>query len=104
MVEHKLTSTSCGLDTGAGTIADLIVQKRRGGVIAICALRPILGRVIGPFAGGYLAAGRDWRRIFWVLAIIGSFFTIASLISLRETYPPPCASQMAYNTPHQGDG
>ncbi|ROW15939.1 hypothetical protein VPNG_02482 [Cytospora leucostoma] len=72
---------------GGGTIADLIVQEKRGAVIAIYALGPILGPVIGPVAGGYLVAGRGWRWVFWVLTIIGGFFTIASLLFLRETYP-----------------
>lgn len=72
--------------TGGGTIADLIVQEKRGGVIAIYALGPILGPVIGPVAGAYLVAGHGWRWVFWVLAIIGGFFTIVSLLFLRETY------------------
>lgn len=72
---------------GGGTIADLVVQEKRGGVIAIYALGPILGPVIGPVAGGYLAEGRGWRWVFWVLAIIGGVFAIASLLFLRETYP-----------------
>lgn len=72
---------------GGGTIADIVVQEKRGGVIAIYALGPILGPVIGPVAGGYLVAGRGWRWVFWVLAIIGGFFTICSLLFLRETYP-----------------
>lgn len=71
---------------GGGTIADLIVQEKRGGVIAIYALGPILGPVIGPVAGGYLVAARGWRWVFWVLTIIGGFFTIISLLFLRETY------------------
>lgn len=56
-------------------------------MIAIYALGPILGPVIGPVAGGYLVDGRGWRWVFWVLTIIGGFFTIASLVFLRETYP-----------------
>jgi len=65
----------------------LIRQDKRGGVIAIYALGPILGPVIGPVAGGYLVAGRGWRWIFWVLAIVGGAFAIVSLAFLRETYP-----------------
>ncbi|KAJ4424524.1 hypothetical protein N0V82_000848 [Gnomoniopsis sp. IMI 355080] len=72
---------------GGGTIADLVVQEKRGGVIAIYALGPILGPVIGPVAGGYLVSGRGWRWVFWVLAIIGGFFGLISLLFLRETYP-----------------
>ncbi|KAH6844758.1 putative MFS multidrug transporter [Chaetomium sp. MPI-CAGE-AT-0009] len=78
---------SAPVTNGGGTIADLIAQEKRGGVIAIYALGPILGPVIGPVAGGYLVAGRGWRWVFWVLAIISGFFTIISFLFLRETYP-----------------
>ncbi|KAK4206665.1 putative mfs multidrug protein [Rhypophila decipiens] len=78
---------SAPVTNGGGTIADLIAQEKRGGVIAIYALGPILGPVIGPVAGGYLVAGRGWRWVFWVLAMIGGFFTIISFLFLRETYP-----------------
>lgn len=56
-------------------------------MIAIFALGPVLGPVIGPVAGGYLVSGHGWRWVFWVLAIIGGFFTVMSLLFLRETYP-----------------
>jgi MFS family permease len=46
----------------------------------------LLGPVIGPVAGGYLVAARGWRWVFWVLTIIGGFFTIISFLFLRETY------------------
>ncbi|KAJ5796548.1 MFS multidrug transporter [Penicillium psychrosexuale] len=78
---------SAPVTNGGGTIADLIVQEKRGGVIAIYALGPLLGPVIGPVAGGYLAAARGWRWVFWVLTIVGGFCTIACFVFLRETYP-----------------
>ncbi|KAG7004606.1 hypothetical protein G7Y79_00024g055560 [Physcia stellaris] len=77
---------SAPVTNGGGTIADLIVQEKRGGVIAIYALGPLLGPVIGPVAGGYLVAARGWRWVFWVLTIVGGFFTIISVLLLRETY------------------
>ncbi|KAI5921519.1 putative MFS multidrug transporter [Camillea tinctor] len=78
---------SAPVTNGGGTIADLIAQEKRGGVIAIYALGPLLGPVIGPVAGGYLAAGRGWRWVFWVLTMIGGVFAIISFVFLRETYP-----------------
>ncbi|KAJ5808863.1 MFS multidrug transporter [Penicillium riverlandense] len=70
-----------------GTIADLIVQEKRGGVIAIYALGPLLGPVIGPVAGGYLTAAKGWRWVFWVLTIVSGACTVVSFLFLRETYP-----------------
>ncbi|KAL2817760.1 major facilitator superfamily domain-containing protein [Aspergillus cavernicola] len=78
---------SAPVTNGGGTIADLIVQEKRGGVIAIYALGPILGPVIGPVAGGYLVAAKGWRWVFWVLTIIGGAFTVISFVFLCETYP-----------------
>lgn len=60
---------SCPLTIGAGTIADMIPQQKRGGVMAIWALGPLMGPVIGPVAGGYLSQAKDWRWVFWVIAM-----------------------------------
>lgn len=83
-----LTLTLFRIIIGGGTIADLIPQEKRGGVIAIYSLGPIFGPVIGPVAGGYLVAARGWRWVFWVLSIIGGGLLVLSLVFLRETYPP----------------
>lgn len=60
---------SCPLTIGGGTIADMIVQQKRGGVMAIWALGPLMGPVIGPVAGGYLSQAKGWRWVFWVIAM-----------------------------------
>ena len=67
------TFGSCPLTIGGGTISDMIIQQKRGGVMAIWALGPLMGPVIGPVAGGYLAQAKGWRWIFWVLAMAVSF-------------------------------
>ena len=63
------TFGSTPLTIGGGTIADMIVQEKRGGVMAIWALGPLMGPVIGPVAGGYLSQGKGWRWVFWVIAM-----------------------------------
>ena len=52
-----------------GTIADLIVQERRGGAMAIWAMGPLVGPVVGPVCGGFLSQAEGWRWVFWLLAI-----------------------------------
>jgi MFS family permease len=42
--------------------------------------------IVGPVAGGYLAQGKGWRWVFWLLTMISGFFSINSLIFMRETY------------------
>jgi multidrug resistance protein len=59
----------CPLTIGSGTVADMIEQEKRAGIMAVWALGPILGPVIGPVAGGFLAEAEGWRWVFWVIAI-----------------------------------
>ena len=61
---------SCPLTIGGGSIGDLVVQEKRGGVMAIWALGPLMGPVIGPVAGGYVSDGLGWRWVFWIIAIV----------------------------------
>ena len=68
------TFGSCPLTIGGGTISDMIIQEKRGGVMAIWALGPLMGPVIGPVAGGYLAQAKGWRWIFWVIAMAVSSY------------------------------
>lgn len=65
---------SAPLTIGGGTIADMIVQEKRGGMMAIFAMGPLMGPVIGPVAGGFLAQAKGWRWVFWLIAIlVGGF-------------------------------
>lgn len=66
------TFGSCPLTIGGGTIADMIVQEKRGAVLAIWALGPLMGPVIGPVAGGYVTQSIGWRWVFWIIAIVVS--------------------------------
>lgn len=78
---------SSPLTIGAGSMADMFVQEKRGSAMAAWALGPLIGPVIGPvgmlgtrsvsskmktdskIAGGYLAQAKGWRWTFWVLAM-----------------------------------
>lgn len=66
------TFGSCPLTLGGGSIADMIIQEKRGGVMAIWALGPLMGPVIGPVAGGYVTQAIGWRWTFWIIAIVVS--------------------------------
>ncbi len=63
---------SAPLTNGGGTIADMIVQEKRGGMMAIFTMGPLMGPVIGPVAGGFLAEAKGWRWVFWLIAIVVS--------------------------------
>ena len=68
------TFGSCPLTIGGGTISDMIVQQKRGGVMAIWALGPLLGPIIGPVAGGFLAQAKGLRWTLWIIAMAVSFY------------------------------
>lgn len=53
-----------------------------------------MGPLLGPVTGGYLSQACGWRRIFWLLAIIGSAGTATGTLVMSETHAPPA----------QGDG
>ncbi|KIX00130.1 uncharacterized protein Z518_10267 [Rhinocladiella mackenziei CBS 650.93] len=79
---------SCPLTIGGGSIADLFVQEKRGGAMALFALGPLIGPVAGPVAGGYLGQGAGWRWVFWVITIAGGVALGFSVLFMRETYEP----------------
>lgn len=61
---------SAPLTIGGGTIADIVVQEKRGGFMAIWAMGPLMGPVIGPVAGGFLSQAKGWRWVFWLITIL----------------------------------
>ena len=74
------------LTLGGGTIADVIPQEKRGALLGIYALAPLLGPVIGPVAGGFLVAAEGWRWVFWILTMVGGVLALLCATFLRETY------------------
>jgi MFS family permease len=52
---------STSITIGSATIADMFVAQERGAAMAIWALGGLLGPVVGPIAGSYLAASKGWR-------------------------------------------
>ena len=87
---------SAPLTIGGGTIADMIVQEKRGKSMAIWAMGPLLGPVIGPVAGGFLTQAKGWRWVFWVIAI-----AVRVPPPLFPRHPPPrIFSTTPYATPN----
>ncbi|KAI9751778.1 MAG: hypothetical protein M1835_001169 [Candelina submexicana] len=76
---------SAPLTIGGGTIADMIVQEKRGGAMAVWAMGPLMGPVVGPVAGGFLSQAKGWRWVFWVIAIVAGAISLMAVFLLRET-------------------
>lgn len=60
------------LTVGAGTIADLMPQEKRGVTMAVYSLGLLLGPAIGPIIGGFLINAKGWRWVFWLITIMVS--------------------------------
>ena len=57
---------------GGGTIADMVIQQKRGKAMSIWTMGPLIGPVVGPIAGGFLSQAKGWRWVFWIIAIVVS--------------------------------
>jgi multidrug resistance protein len=79
---------SCPLTNGGGSIADMMVQEKRGAAMAVFSIGPLLGPIIGPVAGGFLAEAKGWRWVFWLLVIVSGFLSVVMFFFARETYAP----------------
>ena len=67
---------SVPLTNGGGVIADTVHQEERGFAMSMFTLGVLLGPVIGPVAGGFLAASKGWRWVFWVISMVVSVLKI----------------------------
>ncbi|KAK8052695.1 major facilitator superfamily transporter [Apiospora saccharicola] len=73
---------------GSGTIADVMPRERRGRAVSIWSVGTILGPMVGPIIGGYVADVAGWRWMFWIMAIVVGVVTVIAYFVLEETYPP----------------
>ncbi|KAI0309817.1 major facilitator superfamily domain-containing protein [Amylostereum chailletii] len=79
---------SAPLSIGGGVLGDLFTAETRGQAIAIYSLAPLLGPVIGPLTGAWVAEKSTWRWVFWSTSIVDAAVQVAGLFYLKETYPP----------------
>ena len=79
---------SCPITNGGGTIADMIVQEKRGAAMASFAIGPLLGPIIGPVVGGVVSDALGWRWVFWIIAIISGVLSSIFFVFAKETYAP----------------
>ncbi|KAL1851999.1 hypothetical protein Daus18300_012354 [Diaporthe australafricana] len=79
---------SCPITNGGGSIADMVPPEKRGLYMGLYSIGPLLGPIVGPVAGGFLTEAKGWRWVFWLIAIVGGFLTVAMVFFARETYGP----------------
>ncbi|KAJ3515624.1 hypothetical protein NMY22_g14409 [Coprinellus aureogranulatus] len=76
---------SAPLAIGGGVIGDVWHAEERGKAIAIYSLAPLLGPVIGPVCGGWIAERSTWRWVFWSTSIVDVAIQINGLFFLQES-------------------
>lgn len=82
------TFGSAPITNGGGTIADMIVQEKRGAAMAAFTIGPLLGPIIGPVVGGVVTDALGWRWVFWIIAIMAGVLSIVFFFASEETYAP----------------
>ncbi|KAJ7643637.1 MFS polyamine transporter [Roridomyces roridus] len=86
---------SAPLATGGGVLGDIWSAEERGQAIAIYSLAPLLGPVVGPICGAYIAQKSTWRWVFWSTTIVTVGVQILGVLYLRESYAPFLLEQKA---------
>ncbi|RKN42037.1 MFS transporter [Micromonospora endolithica] len=82
---------------GFSVVTDLISPRRRGLVMSFWGLSQGVGTLAGTLIGGLLGAA-DWRRPFWLLAVVGLVATAAYLFTFdirRGASEPELAGALA---------
>ncbi|KAL6301413.1 MFS polyamine transporter [Sparassis latifolia] len=79
---------SAPLATGGAVLSDMWTPDQRGQAIAIYSLAPLLGPVIGPVAGGWIAQLSTWRWVFRSTSIAAAVVQLFGYFFLRETNAP----------------
>lgn len=82
------TFGSISLTNGGGIIADTVKQEERGFALSMFTFGILLGPVVGPVCGGFLAAALGWRWVFWLVTICSGVLTVICIPIWRESYPP----------------
>ncbi|EJC99411.1 MFS polyamine transporter [Fomitiporia mediterranea MF3/22] len=79
---------SAPLSIGGGVLGDCWRAEERGQAIALYSLAPLLGPVIGPICGSWIAEKSTWRWVFWGTSIADGVVQILGLFFLKETFAP----------------
>ncbi|TBU49487.1 MFS general substrate transporter [Dichomitus squalens] len=83
------------LAIAGGVLGDVWRPEQRGQAVAVYTLAPLLGPVVGPICGAWIAEKGDWRWVFWAPTIVAVVVQLVGLLVLEETYPPVLLARKA---------
>lgn len=72
--------------TNSILISDCWAPEERGKAVGIYSLAPLLGPVIGPLAGGFIAENTTWRWVFYATTITAVVIQFAGVYHLPESH------------------
>lgn len=76
---------SAPLAIGGGVLGDVWTAEQRGKAIAVYSLAPLMGPVVGPIAGAWIAQKSTWRWVFWSTTIVDAGIQVAGMFFLQES-------------------
>ncbi|KAI5120744.1 hypothetical protein M0805_007818 [Coniferiporia weirii] len=79
---------STPLAVGGAILGDCWHPEERGQAVTLYSLAPLLGPVIGPLCGAWVAEKSTWRWVFWSTSIADGFLQVLGLLFLKETFAP----------------
>ncbi|KAI5115610.1 hypothetical protein M0805_006818 [Coniferiporia weirii] len=79
---------SAPLAIGGAVLGDCWHPEERGQAMALYTLVPLLGPVIGPLCGAWIAERSIWRWVFWSTSIVDGCVQVLGLFFLTETFAP----------------
>lgn len=83
------------LTNSGGIIADLFPHSERGLAMAVFAVAPFMGPMLGPVMGGFVTINIGWRWLQGICSIFIAVVWIIGVLILPETYGPVLLSQKA---------
>jgi MFS family permease len=78
-----------------GVLGDVWKAERRGKVLGVYMLVPLLGAAVGPIIGGIITELTTWRWMFWSTSILQAVMVCACLILFHETHAPTILQKRA---------
>jgi MFS family permease len=78
-----------------GVVGDIWRPERRGNVLGVYALIPLLGAAVGPIVGAVITDFTTWRWMFWSTSVLQAVLICVCLGFFQETHAPTILKKQA---------